>query len=436
MGRPLNKKYFGNRNIGTNGNQTTQHSGNISDGVTDGDDHIGGEGIAGIVVTLGGNYINRLPTFTNFPDPLIANGVRCQSVLHSVAESASVWNGTRGTGYQVGDVVTDRNGSTWRVTELEVATFTLDPSNRGTAYGGDDTIPYNYGIYINLDGVNGSGVPNGNYDISRSSRGSYTTPGVPPATTGAQTPSGLGGHGAQWLLTWGIKTLQYVSTIDYAYGTSYYFAGDNTVTGGHGTGAKLNVGFAIDHISISQKGSGYSDEQLSDLAFSTADNPGEVRATGTLVLTTDSGAVGSATNQENAIVAFAYVDGLEEVDIAKQVSTDRYLINSNATGNRDKPFFTGRLKTTGIASGGISQHGTTYETEMNIWAFDQDGGSYLVKKLTEKKAVVVPFACARLSKSAGTRFPLNDNGSPRQVPWKFFEGQANASAGYVKIENA
>jgi hypothetical protein len=32
--------------------------------------------------------------------------------------------------------------------------------------------------------------------------------------------------------------------------------------------------------------------------------------------------------------------------------------------------------------------------------------------------------------------PLNDDGSPRQVPWKFFEGQANASAGYVKIENA
>lgn len=428
MGRPLNKKYFGNRNIGTMGNQTINHSNPSS---TDGDDHIGGEGIAGIVVTQGGNYINRLPTFDAFPDPLIANGVRCQSVLHSVAESASVWNGTRGTGYWVGDVVTDRNGSTWRVTELEVATATLDPAHQGSGYGGDDTITYANGISINLDGVNGSGVPNGAYNFA--ARGSWTTTGAGPANTGAGTndgggPGHLGGGGARWNLTWGIKTLQFVSTIDYAYGTSYYFATDNTVTGGHGSGAKLNVGFAVDHISISEKGSGYSDEQLSDLTFSTATNQGEVRATGTLVLTTDSGAVGSATNQENAIIAFAYVDGLEEVDIVRQVSTDRYRINSNATGNKDTGYLIGKLKVDGIASGSFSGN---EGTEMNIWAFDANGGSYLVKKLTARKAVVYPFVCARLSKSAGTLFAAGSS-----IPWKFFEGQANASAGYVKIENA
>jgi hypothetical protein len=207
----------------------------------------------------------------------------------------------------------------------------------------------------------------------------------------------------------------------------------NITPGATGANATLDIFYGIKTVTASQKGSGYYGSE--GITF-TAANVGlnETRASGFIVLTTDSGAVGSATNQENASIAYAYVSGsLQEADIVRQVSTDRYRINTNSTGDKDISELTARLKTTGVASGSYEDGSGV---DMNIWAFDQDGGSYLVKKLTARKAVVVPFACDRLTKSAGTRFPLNDDGSPRQVPWKFFEGQANASAGYVKIENA
>jgi hypothetical protein len=435
MGRPLNKKYFGNRNQGTNGYQTTQHgaSNNTDPGgeVINGDDHIGGEGIANINVPIGsrGNYINRLPTFASFGDPTIANGVRAQTVLHSVAQSASP--AADGINYWVGDVITDANGSTWRVTELEL--FSATKTNSGSGYGADDNIPYANGVIINVDGISGGGSygPITGYNISN--RGSFTTTGAPPAVSGTQGGT-LGGSGAAFSFVWRIKTLAVVSSHDYSYAlrNSYDYGTDNTTTGGHGTGAALNVGFSPDHLEVTEKGSGYTGAE--SITISTAPNPGETRATGvTFVLTADTGAVGSATNQENAIIAYVYMDGsIQEADIVRQVSTDRYRINTTETGNNDAAWFTAKLKTTLVASGDdVSDYGNMWKTKMNIWAFDEYGDSYLVKKLTAHKAVVYPFACARLSKAAGEVF------APGQaVPWKFFEGQATAIAGYVKIENA
>ena len=424
MGRPLNKKYFGNRNIGTGGYQTTQHGiSNTDTEINDGDDHIGGEGIAGFTVTAPGNYINRLPTLATFSAPTIANGVQATGVVHSVAQSASP--AANGINYWVGDIITDANGSTWRVSELELLSATM--TNPGTGYGPNDNIPYANGVVINVDGITGGGGygPIDGYNIAN--RGSFTTPGAPPTTSGTQGGT-LGGHDAAFTFVWRIKALVKPpgTPVDYVYGTTYLYGTDNVTTGGHGTGAALNVGFSPDHLAVTQKGSGYTGAET--ITFTTAPNQGEVRATGTLVLTTDSGNVGSATNQENAIIAYAWVAGLEEVDIIKQVSTDRYRINSNDTGNSDTGYVIGKLKVDGVAgSSFVGAEGT----QMNIWAFDADGGSYLVKKLTARKAVVYPFACARLSKSAGALFAAG-----RAVPWKFFEGQANASAGYVKIENA
>ena len=55
MGRPLNKKYFGNRNIGTGGNQV---GGNNSNNQNYADDRIGGEGIASINWSNYGSWLS------------------------------------------------------------------------------------------------------------------------------------------------------------------------------------------------------------------------------------------------------------------------------------------------------------------------------------------------------------------------------------------
>lgn len=65
MGRPLNKKYFGNRNIGTNG-YVTDNSPNAN--TPEGDDKIGGEGLAAytLAVEKGDVLIN-----SSYPAPVL-----------------------------------------------------------------------------------------------------------------------------------------------------------------------------------------------------------------------------------------------------------------------------------------------------------------------------------------------------------------------------
>jgi len=417
MGRPLNKKFFGNRNIGTGGYQI---NGNLSNSENYADDRIGGEGIQSVLtLSTPGNYINRLPTIASLGAPTIANGVQAAGVLHSVAQSASPSNA--GTGYYVGDVLTDANGSTWRVTALTVVGVSLDPAHQGANYAGDDTIPYANGLQVNLDGVNGGGTPTGQHVADG---GTWTTTGAGPANSGAQIP-GLGGTGAQFLLTWGIKELAPVTSIDYAYGTTYLYNSSNVVTGGHGANGALNVGFSPSYIALTNKGSGYATAPA--ITFTTAPNGGEVRAVGTTNLTVDTGNVGSATYQENAIIAYAYIDGaLREVDIVRQVSTDRYKVD--ATGYTTR---IGRLQTT-LADGSYPY---AEGVEMNIVATDSANGSYFVKKLTARKAVLVPADVSRLGLTAGTLF-APEIATPtvfKSIPWNFTGAVGTAS---VKIENA
>jgi hypothetical protein len=98
MGRPLNKKYFGNFNIGTNG-YTPVPGGNIG-----GDDGIGGEGVASVVLNALGSYTTR-PVFT-FSAPEIPGGVTATGTITSEVVTATNSNGTTGTAYVVGDLVT------------------------------------------------------------------------------------------------------------------------------------------------------------------------------------------------------------------------------------------------------------------------------------------------------------------------------------------
>ena len=98
MGRPLNKKYFGNRNTGS----TT----------TTADDGIGGKGVAGIPVTSAGSYTVRpVVTLTGAPDLL--SGVAATSTITSQVNIISSFVG--GTNYTTGDTFTIGNGTVFTV---------------------------------------------------------------------------------------------------------------------------------------------------------------------------------------------------------------------------------------------------------------------------------------------------------------------------------
>ena len=136
MGRPLAKRYFGNRNVGTTA--TT-------------DDGIGGEGVASAAVS-GGTYTTR-PVFT-FTAPTIPGGVTATATVLSQLNAATAFSGT-GSGWVTGDTITVGNGTLLTVT----ATLGL------------------------IDGIS-----------AYTNRGSFTTlPGAPIAVVAVTSTAGTGG---------------------------------------------------------------------------------------------------------------------------------------------------------------------------------------------------------------------------------------------------
>jgi hypothetical protein len=112
MGRPLNKKYFGNRNVGT---------------AVTADDGIGGNQVASVTLGTLGAYTVRPTTTFSDPDKLALGGVRATGSVTSEVESATAIGGTM-VGYVAGDILTV-------TTSAGTATFTVDTIG-GT--GGDD----------------------------------------------------------------------------------------------------------------------------------------------------------------------------------------------------------------------------------------------------------------------------------------------------------
>jgi len=352
MGRPLNKKYFGNRNVGTDG---TFASGSTLSNTSA---EIGGKSISSFNITNSGSWLanNVSPNVPVLglavPAPQIADGVQAVwSVTYCID---TVTTGAGHTGLVVGDTYTSSLFPESVITVATVptgvganATFTV------TTPGSTGDIPLDT-TNIAITKASGSGVASFNVDIH----------------------------------------------------------------------TKLLSATVVTH------GSGYTEEQGFTITIATGSGATGTPPTISIVLTQPdpTQAAGSVGDREPAIIAYAWLSGAPaEVDIVRQVSTDRYRINKNGEYTRTGAH-TGKLKETGLVSGTFTGN---EGAEMNIWAFDASGNSYLVKKLTARKAVVYPVACARLNKSAGSIFAAGT-----AVPWKFFPGQANASAGYVKIENA
>lgn len=300
MGRPLNKKYFGNRNIGTTGTA---------------DDKIGGEGVASITVGTAGTYTTGTTiTFANTPK--LPGGVRATGTL------------------------------TYRVVSATVG-------NAGTGYGNAQT-----------------------FDLTVLTAG---------GTAVLNVTSNAGG---------GIATINSVVTAGVFTGISNV----SSVSGGSGTGGIPTLTYGILGVTMTEQGSGYTSAPVVTI--------GAGAGAATAVLTVDTGAVGSATNEENAIIAYGYVTGNSLIaDIIKQVNTRSYkIITSEGT-------LVCKLVTDGAANA---------VGEMTITATDTAGKTYYVSKLTSRKAVVVPYG------SAGHLFE-----SGACVKWGY-----TADTGVVSLANA
>ena len=304
MGRPLNKKFFGNRNVGTAG--------------TAADDGIGGEGVASVVLNALGAYTTR-PTIT-FLAPQLPGGVTATGTITSEVESVTATGGTQ-TGYTVGQLVTvDGTDAVLRVATIG-----------GT--GGDDALTF---------------------DFTGGSRGNFTT-----LPTGAQT----------------------------------------TTSNGVGAGLTVTLSFRAKAVVITEQGSGYTGVPTPTFTQS-------VTATSVL-LTTDSGPVGSATNQENAIIIRANTSAggttAKVGDIIRQVSTRRYKVKT-ADGIK-------------ICALGIDD--TPAPFGAYIVATAASGGTYYVTKLTAHRATLVA--------------KTGDNAlDGKSAKWSF----APAAGNTVQIENA
>jgi len=294
MGRPLNKKYFGNRNV----------------------DGIGGGGVATFTVATGGTYQVR-PTAN--VAAVAPGGVTSTGTTTLEVASAVVTDGGGGgaDNYVTGDILTVTTAS-------GVATFSV------TADG---------------DGVVTAAAP--------LARGTFA--GVLAPSTPATTTDSLAGVGCILTLTYRVKSIQVA-----------------TAGSGHAVGSTVTI---------------------------TGAN------TGSAATATVATIIGRSTNQENAIIAYAYVTGgsRQVADIIKQVSGKRYKVQT-ATGT-----MICKLKSSASSAAG----------EMEIVATDAAGNTYYVTKLTAHKAT--------LTRGTGTVYATGV-----ATPWTF----STANAVYCKIPNA
>jgi hypothetical protein len=328
MGRPLNKKFFGNRNIGTTGT---------------GDNYgIGGQGLLSISNPVGGvgNFVVT-NTYQNFP--LLTIGA--PNLPTGVQATADV------------------------VFELDTVTFSS---------GGQTDGDYLAGLSTAITGLGGGAVVNIVEVANKVTAVNLTGGNRGEFRRGDITGSGVTTH----------QVLQAPNA---------------------GTNLQITVTFRVKSITILEKGSGYT--AVPALSWSGHTFTGQTSPSLNVVaLTTDSGAVGSSTNQENAIVIRANVNdnGNKVGDIIKQVSTRRYKVRT-ADG-------------TGIVEL-IQGDSTPNVGKAMIIATDSGGSTYWVTKLTSRKAVVY-------QKSEDGTYEFTDG---QQVVWTFDSPEEDYS---VQLENA
>jgi hypothetical protein len=210
----------------------------------------------------------------------------------------------------------------------------------------------------------------------------------------------MNGQGLQVNFTaWGVATVAVVEQGDYTAISSGAKATTVSPTGG--TGATLTITYGISGVEITEKGSGYTTVADAAPTFSAG------VAAGTSVLTTDSGNIRSATNQENAIVPYAKTTsgGTSKIaDIIRQASATRFQVRT----------------ADGTAVCALKASAVSAQGEMTITATDSDAGTYFVTKIGNGRATI--------AQDTGTQFA--DGAS---VKWTFDAAEEGYS---VKLANA
>ncbi len=358
MGRPLNKKYFGNTNTGD----------------------IGGRSVTGVTVTGVGSYVGTLPTIT-FPAPGIYEGTTATGTVHGKALSATV--SATGSGYSYGNVLTVTGGTrataaTFTVSSLVVSTINAAPLNGGANNDVGDEFEFS-GSYSG-----GSWTTPLKVRVTASTAGLATavqivTPGVwtgsaaPANTLGATRTQTFGtidmnGTGLQVTITaWNISGVTVAQQGDYTAVPSNPAA--TTVSPAGGTGATLAITYGVKDIAITDAGSGYVTTQSLGVTFA------PVSATGTTVL-------GSAPNPSVILLTAATQTSTpyNNSDIIKQEATSTYkVINQGGTAfcalQTSTPDAPGEATLTAIDSGGSTYYVVKLCAHLATLVQKTDGGS-------------------------------------------------------------
>ena len=420
MGRPLNKKYFGNRNIGGSGT---------------GDDYgIGGEGIASVVLNALGSYTTR-PTIT-FPSPGLPTGVLATGTITSEVLSAAI-SGTQTRAYPTaaGAIGFNTGGSTFTATVTSSALTNVVRASATTLGFDTTTTAMISGTSIHITGasitgtmtIGGTTIAAGQIYYVGAPTGAttatlYATYADAQAATSPLTiVAGTGVTGATF--TRGVTHGTVTALTPIARGSYEALVASGpavVVTAGVGEGLVITPTYRAKSVTITEEGSGYtSAPSAGSLTFSQS-----VTAT-SVALTTDSGNVGSSTNQENAIQLTAFIpleteagwvsgySGSSAVtgDIVRQSGNGKFIART-AQG-------VGRVKLVGYLGSNVSPTAG----EAVITASDYDGGLYYVTKISDRRCNIIGYT--------GSGFTTGETGI--NVPWTFNNWSIDADANQPRL---
>jgi hypothetical protein len=185
-------------------------------------------------------------------------------------------------------------------------------------------------------------------------------------STSVTTDDGIGGNGIASVTIAGVWSgfTQATSTVT--------FSAPQLPGGVTATGTVTITAGAPTLVTMTEKGSGYT--SLPTVTIADSDVGAETSGTATAVFEVDTGDVGSATNEENAIRMTAFLTGgsAVAVDIIRQVSTNRFRVTD---GTR-----TGTVTLTASLADAAG--------EGSIQLVDTDGGTYFATKITSRKVVI------------------------------------------------
>ena len=369
MGRPLNKKFFGNLNFPYN---------NVPYNLTG----TGGQSLASFTITGAGSY-TTIPTVTiSTPDLDVEGNTTATAHVVSMKAVGQAQTTANGTGYVPGDILSVTAGTystTATYTVQAVTAVSAIVGNPGTGYAVGDLVYLSMGgqttatdVVLQITEINTSTGAAISVGIHRG--GAYTS--IPSGNGGNnynvayQSGTGNGSGTRNFTVQWGVYSFNTTPTV----AGVYTALGTNPValSGGSGSGARANITYGINAMAVDNTGSGYINAPTVSFAPTGGSTVSAVltnNASGNGILNVTAWvpyiSTGTANTSGSAIAG----------DIVKQEGSRRYYVDTN------QGFGVCKLITTATNHLTIGQ--------MNLIATDANGSTYYVAKLTAHRATLV-----------------------------------------------